>query len=277
MIRYRGEGAAILTQQGIAESVVLAAMQFTARREGVGLPAVRLGVHNEIPPGAGLGGSAAANVAGISLCAALAGREMPLARVLQYAAELEGHADNAAATLYGGLNVSCRSDSGEVVALRHAWPDDLRVVAVTPHVKLPTRRARAVLPQLIAHRDAVQNIQRATLFLGALQSRRYDLLWEATHDCLHQPFRQDLIPGLADALATPRLPGLVGLALSGAGPTVAALATDNFSNIGARVAASFQRVGIGVTIRVLRCEVLGRSIEISASRTTGHFKQVSAP
>jgi homoserine kinase len=96
------------------------------------------------------------------------------------------------------------------------------------------------------------NLQRSALFLAALDARRQDLLWDAMQDRLHQSYRQALIPGLAEVLAIPRMPGLLGVALSGAGPTVIALATRNFAQIGKAIAGHFASRGLTSTIRNLR-------------------------
>ena len=94
----------------------------------------------------------------------------------------------------------------------------IRVIAVTPAIELPTKKSRAVLPTAVPRDDAVHNLQRSALFIAAIETRRYDLVWDAMQDRLHQHYRQKFIPGLADVLAMPPMPGLVGLALSGADP-----------------------------------------------------------
>src|SRR5438105_1275856 len=220
-VRSTGEGrGAVLPNDG--ENLIFRAMCLAAEREGLSLPHVRLAVRNEIPLGRGLGSSAAAIVAGLSLSAALSGRELPDETLLRYAAELEGHADNVAASLLGGWVTTCVREDGGVLAVKRRWPQDIKLVVVSPHVSLETERARAALPREVVRADAVHNLQRAALFGAAIEERADELLWEATRDRLHQPHREHLVPGLADALSTPRRPGLLGLALSGAGPSVLA-------------------------------------------------------
>jgi len=119
------------------------------------------------------------------------------------------------------------------------------------------RLARAALPRLINHVDGVFNLQRAALFNAALFEQRYDLLWEAMQDRLHQQKRSNLIPGLAEALTIPRQPGLLGIALSGAGPSVLALAQDHFEEIGKTIAQSFERHGIKTRVRPLDIDTAG--------------------
>jgi homoserine kinase len=233
------------------QNLIFRAMRHTAEREGFDLPRVRLAVQNEIPVAGGLGSSAAASVAGIALAFAVSGRPMQKDAALRYATEMEGHPDNVAAALLGGLVVTFTRDDGTVAAVRKQWPKVIRLIVVTPNVKLETKKSRAVLPATVSRADAVHNLQRSALFLAALEERRYDLLWDAMQDRLHQSARQALIPGLAEALAVPRLPGLLGIALSGAGPSVLALATGRYEEIGKAIAACFERHDLAPTIRTL--------------------------
>ncbi|MGD0425384.1 MAG: homoserine kinase [Candidatus Acidiferrales bacterium] len=233
------------------ENLILRAMQRAAERHGLRLPPVHLAVRNEIPIAGGLGSSAAAIVAGTALGFAVCGKKSTQESALRLAAEMEHHADNVGAALLGGLVVSFVGADGNVIALRKKWPKQIRVVTVTPKMTLETAASRAALPQTIEHAAAVHNLQRSALFLAALDERRYDLLWDAMQDRLHQSFRQALIPGLVEALAIPRMPGLLGVALSGAGPTVVAFATSNFAQIGKAIAGAFERKGLSSTIRNL--------------------------
>ncbi len=248
-VRSLGEGAGL---SRAADNLIYVAMRHAATREGLELPPVRLAVHNELPLGRGLGSSAAAIVAGLSLCGLVCGHEFTTETVLRYALELEGHADNVAPALYGGFVVNCVTDDGGVLAIKRRWPAELKtVIVVSPDVPLKTAAARDCLPGTIERAAAVYNIQRAALFVAALEAGRYDLLWEAMRDQLHQRLRESLVPGLSAALSTPRERGLVGLALSGAGPSVLALATARFNELGEMIAESFRRHGTGATVRLL--------------------------
>lgn len=250
-----GEGAGELPRTG--DNLIFRAMRYAAEREALTLPPVRLAARNEIPLGRGLGSSAAAIVAGLALALALCGRALEEATLLRYATELEGHADNVAASLGGGFVTTCSKDDGEVIAVRRRWPPDIKVVVVSPEVPLETERARAALPARVAHADAVYNLQRAALFGAALEAGDDELIREAMRDRLHQPHRRDLVPGLAAALDTPRVDGLVGLALSGAGPSVVALARANFEEVGEAIARGFRGAGVAARARVLEVDEEG--------------------
>jgi homoserine kinase len=259
-VRSRGEGASRELPR-TADNLIYRAMQFAARAQGLKLPPVRLAVRNEIPLGGGLGSSAAAIIAGIKICSALCGGDETPDWALRAATRLEGHADNVAASLLGGLVITCNTGDGGVIALKKQWPVDIRVIVVSPHAALETTHARAALPRRVDRADAVYNLQRAALFCAALDARADDLLWEAMQDRLHQSHRGPLVPGLAAALATPRVPGLVGLALSGAGPSVLALARSHFAEIGDLIAGNFHRAGIGATVRLLEVDDKGTQIK----------------
>ena len=248
-----------------AVNLIYRAMSFAARRERVSLPCIELVVHNEIPLASGLGSSAAAIVAGIKLGGLITGREIPDQTIQNYATEFEGHPDNVAASLYGGFLASCTCVEGAVVSARFEWPSHIRVLVVSPHSQLPTHVARAALPRTVTRVDAVHNLQRTALFVSAIAQRRYEILWEAMHDRLHQPQRESLVPGLAEALALPRMQGLLGLALSGAGPSIFALVDDNDDEIAARIASCFRAHKIESTVRNLKVDNEGCRLISGAS------------
>ena len=249
--RTRGVDGSEALPSAPEDNLILRAMQHAAERHGLRLPPVHLAVQNQIPIAGGLGSSAAAIVAGTALGFAVCGKKPTEGNALRLAAEMEQHTDNLGAALLGGLVVSFVGAGGNVVALRKKWPKQIKVVAVTPKMTLQTAASRAALPQTIEHAAAVHNLQRSALFLAALDERRDDLLWEAMQDRLHQSYRQALIPGLAEVLAIPRMPGLLGIALSGAGPTVIALATRNFTQIGKALAGQFAHRSLTSTVRTL--------------------------
>ena len=237
-----------------AANLICRAMTFAARREGVSLPPVELHVHNEIPLASGLGSSAAAIVAGVKLSSLLTNHELSEQTIQNYASEFEGHPDNVTASLYGGFTISCLREDRTVVSAKFEWPAHIRVVVVSPHSQLPTHVARAALARAVSRTDAVNNLQRTALFTAAIAHERYDLLWEAMKDRLHQQQRESLVPGLAEALALPPMPGLLGVALSGAGPGILALATDHMDEIGARIANCFSARKIKSTVRTLEVD-----------------------
>jgi len=252
-LRTRGEGATLRAE----ENLIHRAMRFVAERRGWRLPPVRIAVHSRIPLASGLGSSGAAIVAGLALGAAVCGESLSTADFLRYATELEGHADNVAAALLGGWVVHCITPDGNVAAVKRPWPSALKLVVVTPDVPLETKRARAALPDQVDRADAVFNMQRIALLCAALESGEYHLLWEAMRDRLHQPYRRSLVPGLDEALDVPRVDGLLGIALSGAGPSVIALAERREREIAELIARPFRRRGIKTNVRFPRVDDRG--------------------
>jgi homoserine kinase len=249
-LRNTGEGADGALA-GTEENLILRSMRAAAEREGLTLPSLELDVNNELPLSRGLGSSATAIVAGITLASLVCDRELSTETVLRYAAEMEGHADNVAAAYLGGLVVTCLKPDGSVLAVKRSWPSELKVVVVSPEAFLKTADTRSVLPVNVPRAEAVFNLQRVALFGAALEAGAYDLLWDAMQDRLHQVHRQSLVPGLAEALAIPRRPGLVGVALSGSGPSVVALARDHAEEVGEAIAEKFRQYDVSARVRVL--------------------------
>jgi homoserine kinase len=248
-----------------ASNLIYRAMLTTADRLNRQLPPVRLTIHNEIPLGSGLGSSGAAIVAGIALANGICNGELTREDMLQIATAMEGHPDNVSASIFGGWTINCAREDKRAMTIRRDWPDEIKIVAVTPYIQLETKRARSVLPLSVSHKDAVYNLQRAAFFAAAVELRHFDSIKEAMRDSLHQPYRQNLIPGLKEALAVDDIEGLLGVAISGAGPSALALAIENFDAIGKAIADCFQRNEIETTVRLLEAEKIG--IQISDSST----------
>lgn len=225
---------------------------FRAAREicGVAAPGLRIRVSSEIPPRAGLGSSAAAAVAGLKLYQAAAPAAAGRVDLLALATVLEGHPDNAAAAILGGLAVSCQHEDGRVTARGSRWPPELRFVVATPDFGVDTHGARALLPATIPLRDAVFNLQRALRLLRAIGAGDYEDLREALRDRWHQPARAALVPGLADALALDD-PAVLGVCLSGSGPSIVALVTDGAARATELFDDLYRRIGVACTIRTL--------------------------
>ena len=206
-------------------------------------PNVSLTIANDIPLGKGLGASAAGGVLGLTVGAQFATprpSELDLARL---ACELEGHPDNALPALLGGIVVAAMPENAPPVFLRFEAPARLRVVVVVPHIVLPTAAARALLPAQYERADVVFNLQRAALLAAALATGNLDALRTASGDRIHQPYRAPLVPGFAEMLTFER-PGLLALALSGAGPSVIALIEADGESTGTAIQEAFAREGI---------------------------------
>ena len=237
-VEVSGEGADA-PAAGERHLVVRAMRAAFAATAGGQPPGLALRCANAIPQGRGLGSSAAAVVAGLLAARALAGTRspepswraaapsgtrsaepLPDDALLALAAQLEGHADNAAACLAGGLTIAWNPGTGPRVVRLDPLPAIVPVLCV-PAESMPTTAARRVLPQTVPHADAAANAGRAGLLVAAL-TRAPDLLFDATQDLLHEPYRAPLMPATADLVSRLRGAGIAAV-LSGAGPSVLAL------------------------------------------------------
>ena len=232
------------------ENYIERAFQFLARQCSAKLPALHIEVRSDIPMRSGLGSSAAATVAGIRLFDAVAGPLSPN-QMLNAATALEGHPDNVAAALLGGMTSSCELPDGSATAVQFRWPDALQFIVLTPEFGLSTASARQVLPTHVDRDDAVFNLQRVVLLVNSLQTENYSLLREALQDRLHQPYRQALVPGLEDLLHVEH-PDLLGVCLSGAGPSVVGFAQHNVHLVAKLLERIYARTGRQARVRILR-------------------------
>lgn len=223
-------GASIVTEGCGADTVprderhlVARAVRATAAALDVEFPGLDLRCRNAIPHARGLGSSAAAVVAGVAAGYALAGRKLD-AGALQLAGGMEGHADNAAASLYGGAVITWQDDDGRYQAARFDPHPSVRPVALVPEVQSSTKTTRGLLPDRVPHADAAFAAGRAALAVHALTAEPA-LLLPATADRLHQGYREAAWPATFGLVRALRAAG-VAAAVSGAGPTVLALTTD---------------------------------------------------
>jgi homoserine kinase len=226
------------------------AFEVIARRTRRPAPTVFVEVSSDIPMAAGLGSSGAATVAGLRVFERVTGT-IPDSVLLAAATEVEGHADNAAPSLFGGLNSVVEAKDSEPLALRWTWPDDLRLVVSTPAIGLATAKARAALPDTMPRPDAIFNLQRVLSLVHALQHRQYERIREGVKDRWHQPARAAMVPLLEEVLAVDD-PDVLGAFLSGAGPSVATIARAEAAPRVERLLASmYARARIETTVRVL--------------------------
>lgn len=236
-LQNSGEGQGIPVDE---RNLIFQAMRFFCDTRGLPFPrGMTIQAHNHIPVGSGLGSSAAAVLLGLLGAAALFDGPPDSDEILNLAARMEGHADNAAAALLGGL-VIVAAGKGSWLARRVAIPA-LRVALVLPKVNLPTHAARAALPGEVSMKDAIFNLGRALLVVEALRDGDLSLLNQAIDDRLHLPYRLPLIPGGQQALEAAYSAGASAVTISGAGPSLIAFSKLDPTPIARAMHAAFQQ------------------------------------
>lgn len=259
-----GEGAGVLPCDA-TNGIVAAALSLYER---VGAPCEGLHVHciNRIPLGSGLGSSSAARLSGLLGANALLGEPLSRQEILQLAIEAEGHPDNVAPAMLGGLVVSILHD-GRFISTplpARARRAPIRVTVVLPALDLPTEHARSILPRTIDRQDAIFNISRAVLVVEALRTGNLELLGQAMADRLHQPYRLPLIPGAQSAMEAALRAGAAAVALSGAGPSLIAFSNDWTPAIGEAMQREFARAGLPARVFHLRISERGARVIVKS-------------
>ena len=227
-INATGRNAAVCGD--VADSLVLETYKSVLSGQGIDPLPLHLDLYNEIPLGMGCGSSAAALVAGVALASHFGGLGWTREQVLTEASLREGHPDNVAACVLGGLTVSSmltpETGSAIIDALSITPPVRWPLLVVMPDASLSTKKARALLPESYSKADAITNVQRVAMLTAAFAQGRGDLLARAMDDRMHQPYRAAACPLLPRLLPLVGRDGVLGVALSGAGPSVLLVLED---------------------------------------------------
>lgn len=230
-------------------------------------PGLELEINSSIPLAAGLGSSATAIVSGLLAANQLTGNKMSKEELVSLASVLEGHPDNVAAALYGGLTISFSED--EMVKVnKFPWPSELLIIIVVPNFDLPTNISRELLPAKVPYGDATFNISCTAFLLSSLISKNWEGLKHSFQDRLHQPYRKDLIPGMDVVLNEALINGALGSTLSGAGPTLAAFSNDqsNAQKIGKAMVNKWSEFKVKSEFKVLSVANEGASVEVLVTK-----------
>ncbi len=235
--------------------LLLDVYQKTLAANHLAVKPLALEVQNGIPVGMGCGSSAAVRLAGVALAAHFGDLGWTRDKILAEATRLEGHPDNAAACWMGGFVAGCW-DGGEVRAVSFAPPAAWRALIVLPEKPLATVASRAVLPESYSRADVVANLQRVAVLTAAFAAGRGDLIAEAMRDRMHQPYRSEVCPLLLKLIPLSGMAGVLGVALSGAGPAVLVLIDSAQSGSAQTVEESINKaLRGGEPIEVLRCRL----------------------
>jgi homoserine kinase len=250
-------------------NLILHSLRYAAAKLDAAPPCGHVAVSSEIPVGVGLGSSAAAVIAGLLLGARYAGAEVEAAELLRWANEIEGHVDDAAGSYHGGLVFSLSNNMDRVVTVRADFPQSIGLVIVSPERTVPTREARKVLPEAYERADIVHTLQRAAVLVATCFSGNFDLFPELFDDKLHQPYRQQFVPGIEKCLGL-RMDGLLGVAISGSGSSVIAFAARNHEAIAEALKEIFTVEGIAAEVRFTSADNCGAWVTrepVRASKT----------
>ncbi len=261
-LHIEGEGANRLAPN--QKNLIVRSMQKVYDAAGKQMSPVCIHCINRIPLASGLGSSAAAIITGLLGANAMLDNPLSSTDILTLATEIEGHPDNVAPALMGGLVVSTMNESKvvarKIIGAQHVVP--LCVTITLPDFNFPTKQARAALPKHVSMKDAVHNISRAVLVIEAFRNGDLDLLGKVMDDVLHQPYRLPLIPGAREAMDAAKKAGASAAALSGAGPSLIAFSAKQDANIGEAMKRAFESVGLSARVFELGISEEGAKIEI---------------
>jgi len=206
-------------------------------------PPCRIRITTRVPVARGLGSSSAAIVGGLVAANSFLGNLYSRDELVTIATRIEGHPDNVAPALLGGLMVAAM-EGKQVTVARFPVPRELRCVFFVPNRTLLTKTARGILPKRVPRADAIYNASRVALWIAALRERRWEWLEAATQDRLHQPYRAKLVPGMYKLFNAAMKEGARGAALSGAGPSIIAFAVHHGEPVARAMMREAIRIGL---------------------------------
>jgi len=236
-------------------------LKYACEKRGKTFHGAKVKQTTNIPVARGLGSSATAIVAGIMVSSAVSKIELTDEKFFEIAYRFEPHPDNLLPAWKGGF-ITALVDKGKTYYQRVKFPDEIKVVVVVPDFELSTEKARSVLPESIPFEDGIFNLQRASLFIASVVNKNLEMLKVAMDDKLHQPYRKHLVPGFDEVVSSAIETGAIGASLSGAGPTVLALATHNFDTIGRAMVKAFNKNGVSAQYHILKIDDKGAQIQI---------------
>ena len=239
-------GATLLPKESLAHR----GMELVAEAVGQKVPDLNIAIKTVVPRSRGLGSSATLAVAGLVAANVILEANLKEEEIISLASRIEGHPDNAAPALIGGLVISVTSAQG-IKYIKVKPQNPLRVIVAVPDFKLATAAARKVLPVVVPHQDAVFNTGRFGLLMTSFLTGDYQLLKLAMEDRLHQPYRLPLVPGLKEVISAAVSRGALGSCLSGAGPSVLAFCDQQVEGISKVMADTWKEYGVSARTYLL--------------------------
>ena len=223
---------------------------------------LKISISTDIPVARGLGSSASVIVGTLLAANKLLGSPADEAALLSIATEVEGHPDNVAPAILGGLVLVSQEDDDSIVYSRLAWPKEWSLVMCIPDYELATNISRSVIPENVPLKDAKFNLRRLGMFVQAVNTKDENLMKNAMLDKLHQPYRDKFIPGFSEIREALKYEqNVLGCVLSGAGPSILVVANDNkIDNIRQKVLDIWSRLNISASVLNLSIEEQGAYI-----------------
>jgi homoserine kinase len=220
---------------------------------------VSITIKTEIPFSRGLGSSSSAIIGAIKTFSLLYEKELSYRDIFKIAYEFEPHPDNLVPALVGGFNV-CLKDEEQTFFNTIDFPEELKIIAIIPDIKISTEEARKILPAKIDIKDAIYNIQRSNLLLSSLVLKRFELLKEAVKDKLHQPYRKSLIPFYDNIEKIAYDRGAKAVFISGSGSTIGIFALENEEIIGKTCVEFLKSKGVDGAYKILSVDKEGARV-----------------
>ena len=223
---------------------------------------LKINIQSQIPITRGLGSSASVVVGGLLAANKLLGSPADTTALLSIATEVEGHPDNVAPAILGGVVLSSQEDDGSILTEKLNWPDEWDITVCIPDFELSTNIARSVLPESVPLQDAVYNAKHLAMFIQAINTTDIKLMKNALHDKLHQPYREKLIPGMKEIMEVfNHEDNVIGTVLSGAGPSILVISQKyDLDKIKSTVRDIWESMSIKSDIRTLKVENKGAEI-----------------
>ena len=259
-VQVFGEGEGELASG--RENLTYQALEFLFNEADAEIPPLSMRCDNVIPLSRGLGSSAAAIAAGLVAANALLEDPFTVNDLLEMAATIEGHPDNVAAAVHGGLQLVV-TDGDRLYTAPIAVPDELQVVLLIPDRRIATADARRVLPESVSVADAVYNMSRAALLVAGMQSNHPEYFSIATGDRLHQPYRQTIFPPMKVIFEAARNAGALGVFLSGSGSTILSLTNERSMTVAYEMFDAARLAGVESRVEVTRPTGLGAHVVAS--------------
>ena len=248
LVEFSGEGEEQI-EKGINNLIIKSYKRYFHKVKEPIIP-IELSIDNEIPLKRGLGSSASAIVGGLLLAQRMAKKKISEQELLNMATSIEGHPDNVAPALLGGMTACCVVKN-KVIVSSVKIPKKIKLTAIIPNLTISTKEARNILPQSIPFKDAVFNVQRAVLLVNSFNSSELENIHYFFSDKLHQDYRKGFIPGFDEAVKKGLESGAIGVYLSGSGPTIMAVCLNKGINVARAIGKVFEMKNIKSRIKYL--------------------------